>query len=63
MQKPEYELGPLRAGVVQANLNIASFLRAIDKEKDRIKEYEGHIEKWENYNTWLRNGDITRSNK
>ena len=53
MQKPEYELGPLREGVTQARSNIAAFRQAIAKEEDRIKEYGGYIKRWEEYNKWL----------
>lgn len=54
MQKPEYELGPLRAAVVQAKINITAFERAIVKEEDKIKEYKDYINKWEEYNKWLK---------
>lgn len=53
MQKPEYELTPLRAGIKQAEKNIAVFKEGIVKEEERIREYRGHIEKWERYNEWL----------
>ena len=50
MNKPEYELSPLKAGVIQAKLNIAAFERGIHEEEDRIKEYQGYIKQWEEYN-------------
>lgn len=53
MEKPEYELGPLRAAVIQAKINIGAFQRGIAKEEDHIKELESHIEKWVEYNKWL----------
>lgn len=54
MQKPEYELGPLRAAVIQAKMNIAAFERGILKEDTHIVKLEGHIKKWEEYNEWLK---------
>ena len=53
MEKPEYELGPLKAAVIQAKINITAFERGILKEEDRIKEYQALISKWEEYNEWL----------
>lgn len=53
MEKPQYELGPLKAGVIQAKMNIVAFERAIVKEEDRIKEYQGLIAQWEGYNKWV----------
>ena len=64
MQKPDYELGPLRAAVVQAHINIGAFQRAITKEEGKVKEYEGHIKEWEEYNKWLKeNGNNLRQSK
>ena len=64
MQKPEYELGPLKAGVIQAKLNIAAFERGVLQESDRIKEYQRLIAKWDEYNRWLKeNGDNIKSGK
>lgn len=56
LKKPEYELGPLRAAVTQGRVNIASFQRAIAKEEEKIKEYQGYIKQWEAYNKKMRNG-------
>jgi len=53
MKKPEYELGPLKAAVIQAKMNIIAFEQGILKEEDRIKEYQILISKWEEYNKWL----------
>ena len=53
MQKPEYELGPLKAAVIQAKINIAAFERGILKEEERIGELKNYIKKWEEYNEWL----------
>ena len=50
MQKPEYELAPLRAAVVQEHMNITAFQLGIDKAREKIKELEGYIGKWEEYN-------------
>ena len=61
MIKPEYELSPLKAAVIQAKLNIAAFERGILQEEDRIAEYKGLIVKWEKYNGWLEDGNIAES--
>jgi NAD-dependent SIR2 family protein deacetylase len=53
MQKPPYELGPLRAGVTQCRINIDNFQRAIDVENQKIIEYQGYIQRWEAYNKEL----------
>ena len=58
MRKPEYELSPLKAGVIQAKLNIAAFERGVLQEEERIKEYEGLIAKWIEYNEWLEDDNI-----
>jgi len=50
MKKPLYELGPLRAAVMQCHLNIDAFRKAIDKEKEKIMELDVHIKAWEAYN-------------
>jgi len=50
MDKPQYELGPLRAAVLQEHINIAAFERGIDKAHEKIKELEGYIKQWEDYN-------------
>jgi len=61
MIKPEYELSPLRAGVVQAKENISAFERGILQEEKRIEEYQVLIAKWNEYNRWLEDGDIVKS--
>ena len=53
MEKPAYELGPLKAAVIQAKMNIAAFERGILKEEEHIGELQGYIKKWEEYNEWL----------
>jgi hypothetical protein len=54
MDKPQYELGPLREAVIQCKTNILYFERAIDKEKEKIAEYEHYINEWVTYNEWLK---------
>ena len=54
MIKPQYELGPLKAAIIQATINIAAFERGILQEEDRIKEHQVLIAKWEEYNEWLK---------
>lgn len=53
MEKPKYELGPLRAAVIQARTNIDAFQRGIAREEEHIKELESYIEAWVEYNKWL----------
>jgi len=50
MDKPQYELGPLRAAVLQEQVNIAAFRRAIDVALEKMRELEGYIKQWEEYN-------------
>lgn len=50
MDRPQYELGPLREAVIQCKTNIVNFEKAIDKEKEKISEYEYFIKEWETYN-------------
>ena len=50
MQKPQYELGPLRESVLQHKSNILAFEKAIDKEKVEMEEVQGYIGQWEEYN-------------
>jgi len=59
MIKPEYELSPLKAGILQCDTNILAFRQGIQKEEERITEYQGLIAKWEEYNRWLEDGNIT----
>ena len=61
MQKPEYELGPLKAAVIQAKINIAAFGRGILQEEKRIEEHKGLIAKWEEYNRW-KDGNSSKPN-
>ena len=61
MIKPEYELNSLKAGVIQCDENILAFRRGIQKEEERITEYQGLIGKWNEYNRWLENGNIVES--
>lgn len=53
MEKPAYELGPLKAAVIQAKINIAAFERGILKEEEHIKDLSVYIKRWEEYNKWL----------
>ena len=53
MEKPAYELGPLRAAIVQAKINIVAFERGILKEEEHIGELKQHVKNWEEYNEWL----------
>ena len=53
MERPKYEPGPLKAGIIQAGINIRTFERGIEEEEKRIEEYNEHIAEWEEYNKWL----------
>ena len=50
MDKPQYELVPLRAAVLQCRTNILAFQNAISKEEEKIDELEGYIKVWVDYN-------------
>ena len=50
MNKPPYELAPLRAAVIQCRTNIIAFQEAISKEENKIDELQVYIQKWEEYN-------------
>ena len=50
MDKPQYELEPLRDAVIQCRTNIVAFQKAISKEEAKIDELEGYIKKWTDYN-------------
>ena len=50
MKKPQYELAPLRAAVLQCRTNIVAFQQGITKEENRIDELQGFIRQWEEYN-------------
>lgn len=50
MEKPQYELAPLRASVIQHKANVLAFEKAIDKEKAEMEEVQGYIRQWEEYN-------------
>ena len=52
MQKPEYELIPLRAAVQQCRVNILAFQAGITKEENTITELQGYIKQWEEYNDY-----------
>lgn len=59
MEKPPYELGPLRAAVTQCNINIAAMQKAIDKEEKRKTEMLKWIRKHVAYTKWLKeNKDV-----
>ncbi len=49
MQKPPYELVPLRAAVVQCRTNIVAFQKAIADQENKIDELQGYIKQWEEY--------------
>ena len=50
MNKPSYELVPLRTAVVQCRTNIVAFQDAIAKEENKIDELQSYIRQWEEYN-------------
>ncbi len=50
MNKPQYELFPLREAVSQCRDNILAFQNAIGKEENKIDELQGYIKQWEEYN-------------
>lgn len=52
MKKPLYELGPLKAAVLQCDVNIAAFQRAIDKESEKKVELLEYIRQHEEYLKW-----------
>jgi len=52
MNKPQYELAPLRAAVLQCRENIMAFQNAISKEETKIDELQGYIKQWEEYNEY-----------
>ena len=56
MNKPQYELVPLRAAVMQCRTNILAFQEIISREEAKIDELQGYIKQWEEYN----NGDTSR---
>jgi len=62
MNKPQYELAPLRAAVVQCRANILAFQNAVSKEDEKIDELMGYIAKWNEYNKWVEeNGNTGKS--
>jgi len=52
MNKPQYELAPLRAAVIQCRTNIIAFQEGIAKEENKIDELQGYIKEWEEYNDY-----------
>lgn len=54
MEKPLYELGPLKAAVLQCNINIAAFQRGVDKELEKKAELVEYIRQHEKYLKWLK---------
>ena len=62
MIKPEYELNSLKAGIIQCDTNILAFRVGIQKEEERITEYQGLIDKWNIYNKWVEDGNNTQPN-
>jgi len=60
MQKPEYELTPLRMAVQQCRINILAFQNGIAKEENQIDKLQDYIGQWETYNRW-KDGDTNKS--
>ena len=50
MQKPPYELVPLRLAAQQHRVNILAFQNAIGKEEQELDECQSYIRLWEEYN-------------
>ncbi len=61
MQKPQYELIPLRAAMAQCRTNIVAFQKIISDEENKIDELQGYIQQWEAYNRG-ENDDTSRPN-
>ena len=61
MLKPQYELAPLRAAVVQCRTNIIAFQHAIANEENKIDELQGYVRQWEEYNRH-QNGNTSEPN-
>jgi len=59
MKKPQYELVPLRAAVLQCQTNIVAFQKGIADEETKITELQGYIRQWEEYN---KGADINGNN-
>ena len=57
MDKPPYELAPLRAAVIQCDINIAAMQRGIDKEMKHKAELQELIDMHEK---WLAYGGIVQ---
>lgn len=57
MNKPLYELLPLRDAVLQSRTNILAFQNAITKEETKIDELQGYIKQWEEYNDYTSQPD------
>lgn len=52
MKKPLYEIAPLRAALIQCDMNIAAFQRGISKEKEKKVELAEYIKQHEEYLKW-----------
>jgi len=52
MNKPQYELAPLRAAVQQCRTNILAFQDIIVKEETKMDELQDYIKQWEDYNEY-----------
>ena len=50
MNRPQYELAPLRVAVQQCRTNILAFQDSIAKEETKMDELQGYIKQWEEYN-------------
>ena len=57
MNKPQYELVPLRLAVQQHRANILAFQNAISKEEQELDECQGYIRQWEEYNDYTNKSD------
>lgn len=60
MNKPQYELTPLRLAIQQHRTNILAFQNAISKEEQELDECQKFIRKWEEYNKG-QNGNTSES--
>ncbi len=57
MDKPLYELAPLRLAVIQCDINIAAMQKGIDNELKHKVELQECIRQHEEYLNWMRNGN------
>jgi len=57
MDKPPYEIAPLRLAVIQCDVNIAAMQKGIDDELKHKAELQDWIRKHDEYLKWKRDGD------